>query len=229
MSTVKAVVSDKAHRKVRRFFDRISDADIIKYVDYWSSLKAKTDLDYYRRGIFAYLSVHRSWQINVKAYAAFLRLNTVINEDTLLPFLKKERTGCYVNLFTGLLDFHTEYWKNPQTFRRERFRSNKECREFLTNDLFGIGRAKTSFLLELAEPLTCDVVCLDVHVLRLYQLFNVKGKVKTPSKGEYFQIENHWIEECKRRNVPSPIARHIFWDKKQRRRNCRYWSHVFEG
>lgn len=41
----------------------------------------------------------------------------------------------------------------------------------------------------------------------------------------YKNIEQHWLTWSKMFNVPSYIARAIFWNRKQKQINCDYWAH----
>jgi hypothetical protein len=82
-----------------------------------------------------------------------------------------------------------------------------------------------SFALELAFPLEAEVLCLDVHMLRLYG-------VKDPQKlrvGQYERLEADWIARSRAVELPSYIIKQIHWDAVQGRPDSRYWSHVLEG
>jgi hypothetical protein len=80
--------------------------------------------------------------------------------------------------------------------------------------------------MELAFPAICDVVCVDVHIGRLYGLKNPEERKMTLKA--YRCIEAHWANLCKGREIPAAIARHIYWDRVQGQSSTSYWSHVFE-
>jgi hypothetical protein len=41
-------------------------------------------------------------------------------------------------------------------------------------------------------------------------------------------MEQHWIENCQRLNVPSYIARAILWDDIQKKPDSDYWAYVLK-
>jgi len=42
-------------------------------------------------------------------------------------------------------------------------------------------------------------------------------------------MEKHWVDCCKERDVPSFLARNVYWDQVQNNApDTRYWSYVFE-
>jgi hypothetical protein len=101
-------------------------------------------------------------------------------------------------------------------------------RNTLVNSITGLGVAKVSFTLEMCFPLTAKVSCIDTHGIQLYDLPMQDFKSK---KGLelYENTEKHWIQNAVDVDASSYVARCIFWDKKQKRRNSRYWSYVLEN
>lgn len=97
-------------------------------------------------------------------------------------------------------------------------------RDRLERGIKGLGLAKTSYALEMAFPLECEVVCFDVHMLRLY------GDVKAGSNPtKYETFEDDWVERSKKANTPPYIARNVYWDELQGKKDSRYWSAVLES
>jgi len=57
----------------------------------------------------------------------------------------------------------------------------------LAKDLTGIGLAKTSFALELCYPNTVEVVCLDVHMLRVLNSNTEGYRANNPKEVKQYQ------------------------------------------
>ena len=70
--------------KVAKFFDSIKDKDINNYNNYWSQLQPRMIDDAFRRYVFAFLSVHTTWENNCKAYNVLKDFNKWRDNDTLL-------------------------------------------------------------------------------------------------------------------------------------------------
>jgi hypothetical protein len=88
--------------------------------------------------------------------------------------------------------------------------------------ILGLGNAKTSFGLEMAFPNEAEVTCMDTHLFKFY------GLDQTKDAKQYKSIEADWLNQCEAKRVPSYIARCIYWDKNQNKRNSRYWSYCLE-
>ena len=56
--------------KVESFFDSIKDKDIQMYNEYWGELKPQSTSAIFKRYLFAFMSVHTSWQNNCRGYNA---------------------------------------------------------------------------------------------------------------------------------------------------------------
>lgn len=87
----------------------------------------------------------------------------------------------------------------------------------------GLGPAKVSFALEMAFPLEAEVLCLDVHMLRLYG-----KKTQDLRVGEYQRMEADWVARSRAVDMPPYIVKQMHWDRLQGRPDSRYWSHVLE-
>lgn len=51
-------------------FEKYSNSDATRYVDYWDGLAARTDAQLFRRFLFAFMSVHTTWESNVNGFQA---------------------------------------------------------------------------------------------------------------------------------------------------------------
>ena len=45
----------------------------------------------------------------------------------------------------------------------------------------------------------------------------------------YQKMESEWLDRCTKYGVAPNVAREIYWNKVQGRRNSRYWSYCLEG
>ena len=63
-----------------------------------------------------------------------------------------------------------------------------------------------------------EVVCLDVHMLRLYE-----GTQKN-----YNRFESDWISRSQNYGAEPYMTRMVYWDALQGKQDSRYWSHVLE-
>lgn len=208
---------------VEEFISSIDDKSIDKYADYWSRLEATTNERYFDRWLFAFMSVHTGWQQNVKGYQAVKGLKYGASKKQLRRAIDQSGVGLTNNRTEGIWRFTHDFWENPAVWRPFKDETIPECRDRLAKQIYGLGLTKTSFVFELSYPMNCDVVCLDSHILRLYGL-----PTTTPNSTTYHDLEQHWNDCCSRRFVPSPIARHIYWDRVQGQPDTRYWSSVLE-
>lgn len=206
---------------VERFFQSIKRKTIDDYCSYWESIKPVTNDDYFRRWIFAFLSVHTTWENNVKAYNLLKDLSWIGNEEELESKLKESRVGLHNNRKKYITKFANEFYADPSAFIAKPGQT-KELRDSLFKNILGLGIAKTSFAIEMMEPIDCEAVCMDTHLFQFYKLSQNKHH------SLYKDIENHWNKMCKIFNVPNYIARCLFWDINQKKEDSRYWSHCLE-
>lgn len=196
---------------------------IDRYADYWNGIRANTDEEFFKRFLFAFMSVHTTWRSNVSGYEAICEFQLWRHSrEELLRRLKAGRCGLYNNRARYIWQFSQSFWAAPEAYYREKDEPWHYYRNRLENNILGLGLAKTSFALEMAFPLECQVVCLDVHMLRLY------GQTNHVPNRKYFLCEDHWVVRCQNRSIASYPARMVYWDSIQGKQNSRYWSHVFE-
>ena len=211
--------------RLDRFFDSMKDSDIERYTDYWKSVEPTNKEDIFRRYLFAFMSVHTSWQNNCKGYNAIKRYEKWKgNKARLLQKIERTRVGLQNNRANFISSFSSAYWDKPSRFISPSANQGwSEWRDKLCKKITGLGEAKTSFAIEMIYPTDAKVVCLDTHLFQLY------GLNQTKHRKLYRAIEIDWLTRCKEREVPSYIARCLYWDKKQKRKNSRYWSKVLEA
>lgn len=193
-------------------------------MDYWAGLEARTDAQLFRRFLFAYCSVHTTWEGNVNGFRAIENFEDWVgNSAGLRTRLVRSGVGLHNNRARWIDAFSSEYWSDPREFHRRPRESWPGYRDRLEARITGLGPAKVSFALELAYPLEAEVVCLDVHMLRAYGKRDQSLKV-----GEYERYEHDWVSRARAAEMPSYIVKQVHWDRVQGRSDSRYWSHVLE-
>lgn len=202
----------------------VRNCDVVRYVDYWDQLTARTDEDLFRRFLFAFCSVHTTWEGNCNGYNAIKDFEEWLGkEEVLLENLKESGVGLHNNRAKWIGQFACDYWLCPGRYARGRRESWAAYRDRIEPLITGLGPAKTSFALELAYPLDAEVVCLDIHMLRLYGKKDQNLRVH-----EYHRYEHDWVSRARAVEIPSYIVRQVHWDALQGRPDSRYWSHVLE-
>lgn len=196
------------------------NCDAVRYVSYWEQLTARSSRELFQRYLFAFCSVHTTWEGNVRGYQAIRGLGW--DKRALLEALVRSGCGLHNNRSRFIWDFTVDFWRDPSQFMPVGTETWAQCRDRLVGRIKGLGPAKVSFALELAFPLQAEVLCLDVHMLRLYR------RGQDLRKGEYEQYENDWLLRCSKVGLPSYIVKQIHWDGLQGRSDSRYWSHVLE-
>ena len=205
--------------KVETFFDSIRDKDIESYNNYWAELKPQTEVAAFKRYLFAFMSVHTTWKNNCKGYNAIKQFNKWTLEkgeqlqlwnydsDALFKRIEETRVGMQNNRTNYIGLFNDTFW----------------WRDRLAKKTLGLGKAKTSFAIEMLYPTEAKVVCLDTHLFQIYGLNQTKDAKK------YETLEADWIERSEKRGLAPYMARCLYWDKNQNRKNSRYWSKVLEA
>ena len=211
--------------------ESVDSHKVNQYKEYWNNVAPQTDGEFFQRWLFAYTSIHTTWESNVRAYNHIKNFESWISDkDKLAHLLLLGRAGCHNQRTKYIWDFSNKFWANPERFRKTNKENWFKFRNRLSNELWGIGLAKTSFALELCYPEKCQAVCLDVHMLRLLGM-NEQGYKKDNLKdvAEYEQGERKWHYRANKMSAPNYIARCIYWDVKQGYKNSRYWSSCLEN
>lgn len=214
--------------KAEEFFATLTPKIIKSYEKYWNSIKPKTKDDFLRRYLFAFTSVHTTWEGNIRGYQAIKNLDWFKSKRKLKSLLQNSGCGMHNVRTEYIWNFTKNFLFDSSSFIPNLVNDWAAYRDRLVKIVNGIGMAKVSFTLEMCEPLKAQVTCIDTHGIQLYELdtshFNTKEKVKL-----YHKAEKHWLDSAKAVNCPPMIARCIYWDKKQNQTDSRYWSKVLEN
>lgn len=216
--------------KADEFFKNFPFEKVEEYRSYWDGVRPQNNDDIFRRYLFAYCSVHTTWQGNVKGYNAIKDFSEWVDDkETLREKLHKSGVGLHNNRTNYIWDFKDKFWANPKDFFLTTKKYHVKKRDSILNKMLGLGLAKISFALEMIHPNEARVLCGDVHMLRLYDSEKLKYNKSRSGTAEYKNIERHWSVNCGKIKVPSYIARSIYWDKLQNKDDSRYWSFVLES
>jgi thermostable 8-oxoguanine DNA glycosylase len=208
---------------VDSFFESIQPEEIKFQYDYWKKLKPINDSERFQRFLFAFMSVHTSWESNIRGYNLIKDWWTWMNQwDNLKEKLIESRIGLHNNRLRFISEFTIKFWSNPSNFDRGFNENWNGFRNRIVKEITGLGLAKSSFAIEMIYPDEAEVVCLDTHLFQAYGLDQTKHRKK------YDLLENHWVKNSVKKDLPPYIARCIYWDRKQEKSDSRYWSHVLE-
>jgi thermostable 8-oxoguanine DNA glycosylase len=211
------------------FFETFPRDKVVKYKEYWESVRPQNNDDIFRRYLFAYCSVHTTWKGNCAGYEAIKDFDGWIDsKETLREKLHKSGVGLHNNRTNYIWDFSTKFWANPKDFYLTTKKYHVKKRDSIVTKITGIGLAKVSFALEMIHPNEARVLCGDVHQLRLYDMETLKYNKSRSGTDLYKKMERHWMINCGKLGVPSYIARSIYWDDLQKKEDSRYWSFVLE-
>ena len=220
----------KAHqvKSLDSFFDNLTLKLVKTETDYWDKLTIDSHAEYFKRWVFAIMSVHTTWESNVRGYIEAMKdLSWTIDKDFLEQMVINGKVGMYERRNRGLWELAQKFRANPKQFYKRKNETWQECRNRLIGTIFGLGNAKTTYALSLAYPTEAELCCLDVHLLRFMGHDPSNGH---PSNLSIYQaMEDEWLERCYKYGVAPNVAREIYWNKVQGRRNSRYWSYCLEG
>ena len=208
--------------KVEKFFHSISKDEIDRHCELWNKIVPESSEEIFKRYLFAFLSVHSTWESNVKGYLATKDwYNWIANPEVLSQRLQESRIGLHNNRTKYLIQFAQDFWQNSKKYQKQADESWADCRDRIEKNILGLGLAKSSFALEMIYPMESSVVCLDTHLFQFYSLNQNKHT------NQYKKLESHWTQWAKMFNLPSYIARCIYWNRNQNKNDCSYWSFVF--
>ena len=60
--------NDVDFAKIDKLFNSFNAEEVERYKSYWESIKPKNDTELFQRWLFAFMSVHTSWESNVRGY-----------------------------------------------------------------------------------------------------------------------------------------------------------------
>jgi thermostable 8-oxoguanine DNA glycosylase len=209
---------------VSKFFSSITPEEIREHKSVWAKLHCKHLVDEFQRWLFAFMSVHTSYESNMKGYLAIKDWTDWFNKDPdiLTGKLIDSGVGLYNNRTKFVTAFARKFWSNPSFFKIKKNESWAECRDRLVGEIHGLGKAKVSFALEMIFPFEAQVACMDTH---LFQAYGYDQSLHLP---KYNEIESHWVLMSRIWNVNPAISRGIFWDRKKNQPNSYYWMKVFD-
>lgn len=213
--------------RANNFFDKLKQSTVERYSKYWDSVKPTTYNDFFKRYLFAITSVHTTWAGNVRGYNALKDLGWFDDKEDLRQRLIFARCGMFNVRTEAIWKFKTQFWANPSRYCETTTNWTKH-RNDLVKEINGLGMAKVSFTLEMCFPLDAQVTCVDTHGIQLYEIPMVAFKSKKEVE-VYETAEKHWVDRSNEKNCAPMVARAIYWDKLQNRRNPRYWSYVLEA
>lgn len=210
------------------FFKNFDKSLVDSYMQYWESIRPQNLADIFRRYLFSFMSVHTTWQGNVRGYNSIKEFDSWIDDkESLRDKLRTSGVGLHNNRTEYIWDFKDKFWKNPKDFFFTSKKGHVKKRDSMVQKIKGLSQAKISFSLEQIHPNECRVFCGDTHMLELYGMKTLKY-----NSGEglrlYKAMERHWSVNCGKIKVPCYIARCIYWDGIQGKENSKYWAHVFE-
>lgn len=216
---------EATHSKIEKFFTALDYERVKEYNQYWGNeISPRNDTELFQRWLFAFMSVHTSWQRNVIGYEAIKNWWEWLNDwDKLKNLIEASKVGMQNNRVKYISEFAYSFWRNPTNYKKKPTESWKNFRDRLKEITLGLGAAKTSFAIEMCYPLEAEVCCFDTHMFQAYGLDQVKDLKK------YEEIEDHWLTMCKIWRIPSYIARCLYWDVRQGYNDSRYWSYVLES
>jgi hypothetical protein len=209
---------------VENYFGSISKTEVDRHINLWGKLVPIDNPTIFRRYLFAFLSVHTTWENNVNAYKLIHNYDQWINDNaSLYNLLIKSGVGLQNQRLRFISNFTTAFWSNPEFYSKYTNETWLDCRKRIEANILGLGLAKSSFALEMIYPMNVEVTCLDTHMFQLY------GLNQNKHKRFYKTLESHWISCCKQVNISSYIARCIHWNRNQNQSDCTYWCYVFQA
>lgn len=201
---------------------------IARYTDYWQSIKPETTADIFRRWLFAFTSIHTTWEGNIRGYSNIKDFDKwIFDKEVLRQSLIDSRCGMHHVRTEYIWDFAKDFFNNTSDFLKNDNETWADLRDRLTDRVRGIGVTKVSFTLEMCFPNEAKVVCLDTHMMKLYNMNVVRNDGK--HKKIYQDNELDWINRSANVESAPYIARCLFWDTNQGYSDSRYWSYVLES
>ena len=90
-----------------------------QYAEYWESIAPQTDAEIFQRWLFAFTSIHTTWENNVNLYNSIKDFEQWINNsEVLMQRLIEGRAGLHNQRFINILSFSKKFWANPDAFKK---------------------------------------------------------------------------------------------------------------
>lgn len=211
------------------FLSSVDGARLQAYAEYWDRLAPSDDWETFQRWLFAYASVHTTWESNVSLFNAIKGCEWLGDKEALRQRIIESRAGLHNNRAEFIIDFADKFWSNPGRFAYDPNIPWFDFRRQVDKSIRGLGRAKIAFAYEMIYPSSVQLVCLDTHILQLYGYAPSLISSNHIKDRDFESIEQHWIATCSQRKIPPALARFMYWDNKQGKPNSRYWSYVLEA
>ncbi len=226
--SAKALEKLDASKNLDRFFDKLTLKIVKTETDYWDNLKIDSHAECFKRWVFAIMSVHTTWESNVRGYEYATRdMSWTLDKDVLAKMVTDARVGINKRRNIGLWQLVEKFREDPNQFYKQDDETWQECRNRLIGSIYGLGNAKTTYAIALSNPTEAQLCCLDVHLLRFMGHDLSNGHASNLKV--YQAMENEWLARCNKCGVAPNVAREIYWNKVQGRRNSRYWSYCLES
>ena len=215
--------------RARRFLHTIDRKAVDRYEGYFNAIVPTSTEDIFRRALFAFASVHTTWQLNCKMYEMLAPLDWIGNPKLLYMRIGESGAGLHNNRFKYILDFTKKYWATPEWYKKQSYENWQGYRDRLVQAIPGLGLAKASFFAELVYFQHSRTACMDVHMLRLmHDATTGKFSQDRASKAFMNEAERAWVNLCVNNDVSPVTARWLYWDTIQNKEDSRYWSKVLE-
>jgi hypothetical protein len=112
---VQNTVMDKTKADI--FFETFPRDKVVSYKEYWESIRPQNHDDIFRRYLFSFMSVHTTWESNVKGYNAVKNFSEWFdNKELLLTKIKDSGVGLHNNRTEYIWDFKDKFWSNPKDY-----------------------------------------------------------------------------------------------------------------
>lgn len=198
------------------------------YEKYFDSIKPTTFTQKFRCGIFAFASVHTTWESNVKLYSLLWDVDTWMQRpDKLRELILESKAGLVNGRTKNIMKFTAMYWQFPGLFDKQDSETWYAYRDRIADMVSGLGPAKAAFFIELMHFQDSRISCFDTHMLQTYGIKPPDvGNVKPP---DLARMEMHWDLTCTKYGVNPVTCRWMLWDQKKNKPDSRYWSYVLEG
>lgn len=204
-----------AFAKLNQLFGNITLKDVAQYRAYWETINPTDEYQIYLCWLYAMVTVNMSEKKSTPIFEDLADLSyRPLNQTDVRNVFVRHRAGMHNMAAEAISEFSMSYWANPGYFRAaaaaNAIERDRLLKKYTDRGLKRIGFTKMSFLIELLYPLSANVVCIDRHVARWFEV-----NAKKINRKSYIFLESHWLGLCQHYNVPSPLARHILWDKCQ--------------
>lgn len=217
----------KAETVMRDCFSMRAHA-LNRYRDCAASIIPLSTADEFRRWVFAFASVHTTWQSNIRLYRELEDLSWLGSEDRLRLRVEAAKAGLVNSRTRYITAFASDFWTSPGDFRKRETETWSGFRDRMCARITGLGVAKSGFALELLNPLEAEVLCADTHILQLYGRSPQSIREKSLRSRLVKGIEKHWLRLCREHGIPPALARWLYWDMRQKKPDPRYWTRVLE-